>query len=113
MNVVGNIFWFILGGFLPGFLLILFGLLMCITIVGIPAGIKTMKKGVSMFTPFGYNVELTDDTNERCYMVLNIIWLIIFGIVLVVFHLVLGLVLAVVDSATNPPINGAAHYPNQ
>ena len=38
LRLIGNVLWFILGGFIMGLAWIIFGLLACLTIVGIPWG---------------------------------------------------------------------------
>ena len=39
MNFLGNIIWFLLGGFLTAMMYFIGGLVMCITIIGIPFGV--------------------------------------------------------------------------
>ena len=46
MSLLGNIIWFVFGGLLLGLAYIFFGLLYCITIVGIPFGYQLMKIGL-------------------------------------------------------------------
>ena len=53
MSLIGNILWFVLGGFLLGTGYILSGLLYCLTIIGIPFGWQLMKIGVYTYFPFG------------------------------------------------------------
>ena len=43
MSILGNIIWLIFGGFLSGIGYILGGLLVCLTIVGIPFGRQAIK----------------------------------------------------------------------
>lgn len=95
MNIIGNIIYFLVGGFLPGLLLMVFGLLLCITIVGAPAGVKCIQRGFSMFMPFGASIEPAEDTHNKGYVVLDTVWLILFGWILVIVHLLLGIVLMV------------------
>ena len=45
MNVLGNIFWLILGGLIVAIIYYIVGLLMCITIIGIPFGVQLFKLG--------------------------------------------------------------------
>ena len=52
MSILGNIIWFIFGGFIMGALYIIAGLLFCITIIGIPFGIQLMKIGLLSMMPF-------------------------------------------------------------
>jgi uncharacterized membrane protein YccF (DUF307 family) len=53
MSLIGNIIWLIFGGFMGGIGYIIGGLSTCMTIIGIPFGIETIKVGVATFTPFG------------------------------------------------------------
>lgn len=43
MKTIGNILWFIFGGILSGLSWIFWGMLWCITIIGIPVGIQCFK----------------------------------------------------------------------
>ena len=43
MNAIGNFFWLVLGGILIAILYYVVGLLMCITIIGIPLGLQHFK----------------------------------------------------------------------
>ena len=53
MSFIGNLIWFLLGGFILGLGWIIAGILWCITIIGIPLGIQCFKiAGVALF-PFG------------------------------------------------------------
>ena len=53
MGILGNILWFIFGGFLSGISWGLSGVLWCITIVGIPYGKQCFKFASLAFAPFG------------------------------------------------------------
>ena len=54
MSFIGNILWFVLGGFLISIYYFLMGLLFCITIIGIPFGVQLMKIGAFALNPFGH-----------------------------------------------------------
>ena len=56
MSLVLNILWFILGGFLVSLAYILGGILLCITIIGIPFGIQHLKMTRLAILPFGFRV---------------------------------------------------------
>ena len=62
MNFLGNILWLVLGGLLIALIYYLVGLLMCITIIGIPFGIQLFKLGTYALWPFGK--ELVDGPNQ-------------------------------------------------
>lgn len=53
MSFLGNIVWLVLGGLLTFVLYLFHGLLFCITIVGIPFGLKHFELAKSSLFPFG------------------------------------------------------------
>ena len=79
MSLLGNIIWLIFGGLIAGVGYIIGGLLFCLTIIGIPFGIQTMKIGVATLTPFGKEIVELEDANSVTRLVLNVIWLVFFG----------------------------------
>ena len=95
MSLIGNIIWLILGGFIAGVGYIIGGLLLCLTIIGIPFGIKAIEFGFTAMMPFGKNVVNTSSGDGCLPMVFNIIWLIAFGWEIALVHLFFGLLLGV------------------
>jgi uncharacterized membrane protein YccF (DUF307 family) len=95
MSLLGNILWLIFGGLIAGLGYILGGLLMCLTIVGIPFGIQSMKLGVATFAPFGKRIVEAPDANGPLQIILNILWLILFGWEIAIAHLVSAGILAI------------------
>lgn len=90
MNTIGNLLWFILGGFLI-FLIYLFGsLVLFITIIGIPFGIQTLKLSTLALFPFGKTVVAGERASGCLYLIMNIIWILVAGIELAIVHLVLA-----------------------
>jgi len=94
MSLVGNIIWLVFGGFLSGLGYLLGGLILCLTIVGIPFGIQSMKLGVATFAPFGKELVELDDANSALKIVFNIIWLLLLGWEIAVTHLIHAVLLA-------------------
>lgn len=95
MSVIGNIVWLIFGGFLAAAGYILGGLLMCLTIVGIPFGVQSMKLGVATLAPFGKEV-IQEKREAGClFFVMDIIWVLLFGWEIALAHLTGALVLAI------------------
>ena len=88
MSFLGNILWFIFGGFISGMSWVLAGLLWCITIVGIPVGVQCFKFASLSFFPFGKDIEYGGGTVS---MFLNIPWLIFGGIVMAIENILIGL----------------------
>ncbi len=95
MGCLGNIIWLIFGGFLAGLGYILGGLLLCLTIIGIPFGIQAMQLGVATMTPFGKELIETENANSTLNIIFNITWAILFGWEIAVAHLVSAAVLAI------------------
>lgn len=95
MSILGNILWFILGGFLLGMGYILVGFLFCITIIGIPFGYQLMKLGVLAMFPFGQTPEFDPMSMGCLSLVFNILWILIGGIELALAHVALGLIFCV------------------
>ncbi len=75
MKLIGNLIWFIFGGFIAAMLWFFAGLLLCLTIIGIPFGLQFFKIARLVLWPFGSVV----DTRFDKHPIINIIWLIIGG----------------------------------
>lgn len=56
MKFLGNIIWLILGGIVIALIYYIVGLLMCITIVGIPWGLQHFKMALNSIFPFGKEI---------------------------------------------------------
>ena len=95
MSLLGNVLWLVFGGLLAGLGYILGGVLMCLTVVGIPFGIQSVKLGVATLAPFGKRIVEAPDANGPLEIVLNVLWLILFGWEIALTHLVSALVLAI------------------
>ena len=69
MSFLGNLIWLIFGGFFAGMGYILGGLVLCLTIIGIPFGLRVISIGVATLAPFGKTVvprERGDGFLPRC-----------------------------------------------
>ena len=95
MSLLGNILWLIFGGLLAGLGYILGGLLLCLTIVGIPFGLQSIKLGWATFAPFGKEVVETEDANSVLRILFNVLWLVLFGWEIAIAHLVHAAILAI------------------
>lgn len=90
MSILGNLLWFVLGGFIPFILWLLAGIILCITIIGIPFGVQCFKlAGLSAF-PFGKDVEIGQF--GAFGLIGNILWILLAGWELAITHIVLGIV---------------------
>ncbi|RME98367.1 MAG: YccF domain-containing protein [Chloroflexi bacterium] len=95
MSLLGNIIWLIFGGFLAGLGYILGGLAMCLTIIGIPFGIQSIKLGAASMAPFGKTLESDDESAGCLYIVFNLLWLVLFGWEIALVHLTSAGILAI------------------
>ncbi|MDZ7339552.1 MAG: YccF domain-containing protein [candidate division KSB1 bacterium] len=94
MSVLGNVLWVLLGGFLI-FLLYLFGgLILCLTVIGIPFGVQCFKLSVLALVPFGRRVVSTERLTGCLATFMNVLWLLVAGLEIAVLHLVLAALLA-------------------
>lgn len=95
MSLIGNILWLVFGGFIAGMLYILGGLLLCVTIIGIPFGLQTIKIGMATFAPFGKEVVESPRANGFIPLLFNIIWALLFGWEIAIAHLTSALILGI------------------
>lgn len=94
MSTLGNILWFILGGFIVAGLYFIAGLVCCVTIIGIPFGIQLMKIAGVALCPFGRDVEIMQDSG--CLTVFfNILWVIFGWWEIALVHLFLSVIFAI------------------
>lgn len=76
MRTLGNIIWFICGGWLNGLAWLLAGVVLCITIIGIPFGMQCFKFASITVMPFKKDIEYGGGAFS---LLANIIWLIFIG----------------------------------
>ncbi len=95
MKILGNILWLIFGGILIAIIYYIVGLLMCITVIGLPFGVQLFKLGTYAMWPFGH--ELVDGPNQPgCVsIVMNLIWVLLGWWEIAVIHLVCGLLFCI------------------
>ncbi|SRR6056297_2596703 len=93
MSLLGNIIWFIFGGFIEAVAWWLFGVLWYVTIIGIPVGKQCFKLAKMQLAPFGK--EVVEKESSSIGFIANIIWIIFFGWELAVANLISALIFAV------------------
>jgi uncharacterized membrane protein YccF (DUF307 family) len=90
MNLIGNLVFLIFGGFIIFFGYVLGGVLLCLTIIGIPLGFQCFKLAGGVLAPFGREVREKEPPGGALSIILNIIWIILPGLELAIMHLVLA-----------------------
>ena len=96
MSATGNLLWIVLGGGIFLFFeYLLGGLVLCLTIIGIPFGVQCIKLSLLALVPFGKEVTHAKSASGCLSILMNIIWIVIGGIAIALTHLVFGLLCAI------------------
>ena len=93
LSLLGNLIWIIFGGLLGAVFWFIAGLLVCITIIGIPFGIQCFKIAGLTLLPFGRDVEIGNFGVGG--FLGNVLWIIFLGWELFLFHLGVGIVFCI------------------
>lgn len=95
MSLFGNIIWIVFGGFFTFLGYLLGGVVLCLTIIGIPFGLQLFKIGIASLAPFGMEV-WEKPTGSGCLStIMNILWLLFGGVWVAITHLTFGLILCI------------------
>ena len=96
MHILGNLLWIFLGGcILIFFGYLLGGLLLCITLVGIPFGIQCIKLSLLGLVPFGKEVVREESTDGMLAVIMNILWIFVGGVWIAMIHVVFAILCAI------------------
>jgi uncharacterized membrane protein YccF (DUF307 family) len=102
MLLILNILWFILGGFVAGLGWILAGIIMAVTIVGLPWARSCFVIARYTFWPFGYDIVSRDELTGTKDLgtgalgtIGNVIWFVLAGWWLAIMHLTAAVALAI------------------
>ena len=95
MKLIGNILWALFGGRFIALYYFVVGLLLCLTVVGIPFGLQLMKMAGFALWPFGHEVQAGPQDSGCLSVFMNILWIILGGIEIALTHLGLGVAFCV------------------
>ncbi|MDF2190877.1 YccF domain-containing protein [Paraflavitalea sp. CAU 1676] len=93
MNLIGNLIWLVFGGLWSALGYFFGGLVLCITIVGIPWGFQCFKLAGVVLWPFGKKIVPRDGSTGCLSLFANIVWLLCGGLYTAFVHLVFALIL--------------------
>jgi uncharacterized membrane protein YccF (DUF307 family) len=93
MRLILNILWFFFGGFISGTAWLLAGVILAVTVVGLPWTPAAFRLASFSYWPFGRVV--VDRDAGAASLLLNILWFLFAGWWLALHHLVLAVALAV------------------
>jgi uncharacterized membrane protein YccF (DUF307 family) len=93
MSIIGNILWILLGGLVSAIWWSVAGLILCITIIGIPFGLQCFKIASLVISPFGRDVVCKG--MGPFSLIGNIVWILVSGVELAVYHLAFSVILGI------------------
>ena len=91
MKLLGNLIWIILVGFWSALVYFFIGIVLCITIIGIPLGKQCFKLATLSFAPFGSTVK----SDFGKHPILNLIWMIFIGWEMAIMYTMIGIFLCI------------------
>ena len=95
MSFLGNVIWLVFGGLLIFFEYLVGGLVLCLTIIGIPFGLQSFKLAQVALWPFDQKIEMQEWAPGCLSTIMNIIWLIVAGFWIALTHLFFGILLGI------------------
>ncbi|ADE83511.1 hypothetical protein PRMUPPPA20_17250 [Xylanibacter ruminicola] len=95
MKLLGNIIWLIFGGINIALEYFVAGLILMLTIVGIPFGLQSFKLGILALWPFGTKVEWMQSQPGCLSTFMNILWFFVGGIWIWLTHIFYGFILCI------------------
>lgn len=93
MNFLGNIIWLVFGGLWSAIGYFFGGLVLCLTIIGIPFGLQCFKLARVVLWPFGKKIVSIPGQSGCLSGICNIIWLLCGGLWTALAHLFFGVLL--------------------
>ena len=93
MRFVLSLLWLVLGGVWLFVAYLLAGVIVSLTIVGIPFGLQSFKLAAFALWPFGRSVVPRPGASVSLSLVGNVVWILFAGIWLALTHLFVGVVL--------------------
>lgn len=90
-KLLGNIIWWIFGGIATAVEYFTAGLVLCLTIIGIPFGLQLFKMALVMLFPFGS--EVSSASSNPLGVIGNIFWFIFAGLWIALTHFLMGVLL--------------------
>lgn len=94
MTLLGNLIWLVFGGLLSGLAYMFVGVVLCLTVIGLPFGVQAFKIGIATLAPFGKRVVELPNGNSTARVVFNVLWLVLAGWEIALAHLMWAGVLA-------------------
>ena len=101
MTLLLNVLWLILGGWISGLAWLIAGIILAITIVGLPWSLACMRIGMFSLMPFGRHVVSRETMGQQDLgtgpigLIMNIVWFVLGGWWLALHHVLIGAALCI------------------
>ena len=95
MKLLGNLIWILFGGFLIALIYFIVGIVMCVTIIGIPFGVQLFKLGAFALCPFGHEMVYRPTEPGCVSTVMNLIWVLLGWWEIALLHLAFGVIFCI------------------
>lgn len=92
LRFLGNLLWFVFIGLISGLMWLLAGVILCVTVIGIPLGMQCFKMAGLSFLPFGKRIVYN---GQMFSFLVNVLWILIFGWELALYYVAMGLICCV------------------
>jgi uncharacterized membrane protein YccF (DUF307 family) len=113
MAFVGNFLWFVLGGLFLAIGWYVAGLLLCITVIGMPFGLAAFRIGGFVAFPFGKELVDARMLGEKRLPgtgLANVLWVVLAGFWLSLGHIVAGCLNLLLFFLVLPVVWAKAHF---
>ncbi len=95
MNLLGNILWLVFGGLCVAVEYMISGVILCLTIIGIPFGCQIFKlAGLAIF-PFGRTTTAPAANGGCLSLLMNILWFFVGGFIICLSHFFFGILFGI------------------
>jgi uncharacterized membrane protein YccF (DUF307 family) len=95
MKALGNLIWLVFGGLIIALIYYIVGLLMCLTIIGIPFGIQLFKLGTYSLWPFGHELIYKSQEPGCVSILMDVIWIMFGWWEIALLHVAFGLLFCI------------------
>lgn len=95
MKIIGNIIWLIFGGIFIAIEYFISSIILCLTVIGIPFGLQTIKLGILALWPFGSQITHKENAHGCLSLLMNIIWFFIGGVWIFLTHVAWGVIFCI------------------
>jgi len=93
LRFIGNVIWLIFGGIVEALLWFVVGLVLCLTIIGLPFGVQCMKIAGFVLWPFGR--EVIPGGFGVMGALANVLWIVLVGWALALMSLATGVLFCI------------------